>query len=187
MNKYSALDSDFCKQICMNYALASQYICNKYKITERDLKLLMFLNGVGRYNLYTLLVTYKHIVDMSIKDNNRFIKKGYVHNVRTTLTDCNNRLKNQKYHIFSLTNESTIILKELYKTLISVDIKQNLDLKYKTVNKIARNNKIAENKIKEINTVMKEIMKEAEQSGTAPKMPDFNKEIKLIPDSWLIK
>ncbi len=145
----------------------------------------MFLNGVGRYNLYTLLVTYKHIVDMSIKDNNRFIKKGYVHNVRTTLTDCNNRLKNQKYHIFSLTNESTIILKELYKTLISVDIKQNLDLKYKTVNKIARNNKIAENKIKEINTVMKEIMKEAEQSGTAPKMPDFNKEIKLIPDSWL--
>lgn len=185
MNQYNENSVDYCKQICMNYALASQFICNKYGISEKDLKLLMFLNGVGRYTLYTILVTYKNFVDMRVKDNNRFIKKGYVQNVRTTQTNLNNRLKNQKYHIFSLTNESIIILKELYKTLISVDIKQNLDLKYRTVNKIAKNNREAAAKTKEINMVMKEILREAEEKGIAPQMPDFDKDFKLIPDSWM--
>ena len=184
MEQYSELNVEFCKQICKNYALASQFVCNKYNLSERELKLLMFLNGVGRYSLYTIEVQYKDIVDMTATDNSRFVKKGYVYNVRTTQTAKCYRLKGVRHHIYSLTNESIIILKELYKTLVSVDIRSSIDNKYKILNKIARNNREADAKIREAKRVLKEIKKEADDNGTYPQMPDFSQKIKIMPESW---
>lgn len=176
---------EFCINVCKNYTLVSQFICNKYNLSERDLKLLMFLNGVGRYTLFTIQVTYKHLVDMTHFDNSRFVKKGYVHNVRVTNQGQNNRLINRKYHVYSLTNESQIILKELYRMLMSTNIIQNLQLKIREVNKIASEKKKAEREAKEIKQVIKLMQKEEKETGKPIDISDiFMKDIKIMPDHW---